>query len=247
MNDPRVHIVNTHRMERAFVRNTGVSLSRGRWLYLLDDDDYPLPGAFQALLEVTRKAPDAVHVYGAYDVEFIRDTDSRIETIRPHADGYIFPLLFGGSSIPFQASWLRRDAFVRSGGYSPLRVPADDGDLLPRIVRQGPSRYTEATIAHIRVGHASQTSSTDADAMTRMMRLSFRDLCRDPSSLSALREQTRKAPYYAGMCTHTYLRTMYNRLRERGFCEAGSRCWDALRLAAPHLLSPPFWKGFRRR
>ena len=59
MDDPRVTVLNTYRTERAVARNTGAALSRGDWLYFLDDDDYALPGAFAAMLEVAERTQAA--------------------------------------------------------------------------------------------------------------------------------------------------------------------------------------------
>jgi len=40
MDDQRVRVATTFRTERAAARNTGAALSRGQWLYFLDDDDF---------------------------------------------------------------------------------------------------------------------------------------------------------------------------------------------------------------
>ena len=117
MEDPRVRVLDTFRTERSVARNTGAALARGQWLYFLDDDDYALPGAFQALLTCAEAAPDAVHVYGAYRV--YHETDQTITTIRPALEGNAFSALVAGEAFPH-----------RQAGYAGMRFLLR-GDSIP--------------------------------------------------------------------------------------------------------------------
>ena len=116
MDDPRVTVLNTYRTERAVARNTGAALSRGDWLYFLDDDDYALPGAFAAMLEVAERT-QAAHIYGGYTI--ISGTTGQKTTYQPKLRGDISPMLIAGEGIPPQATWIRRDAFFAVGGFDP--------------------------------------------------------------------------------------------------------------------------------
>ena len=159
MEDPRVTVLNTYRTERAVARNTGAALSRGDWLYFLDDDDYALPGAFAAMLEVAERT-QAAHIYGGYTI--ISGTTGQKTTYQPKLFGDISPMLIAGEGIPPQATWIRRDAFFAVGGFDPLAVPAEDADLVRRIGLFGPIAGTPHLVAEVRVEHPDTTTTNYA-------------------------------------------------------------------------------------
>lgn len=241
--DERVRIVDTLRTERSVARNTGAALSRGTWLYFLDDDDYPLPGAFATLLALAKRNPDAVHLYGGYEI--FDEERQTAEAVRPQCEGDLFPLLFAGETFPLQASWLRRDAFFQAGCFDPLAVPAEDVDLMPRIARRGNTARTDCLVARVRVHHPG-TTTTAADRATDLFRMLPERWLQAPGTFAHLRRHTNGDPFWAGRCARQYLITGARRAKAGSYGATLSRLLLAGGLGARHFLSPPFWRGLRR-
>ena len=154
-NDPRVRVVTTHGTERSVARNTGAALSRGAWLFFLDDDDYVLPGAFAALAAVAGET-DADLVYGGYRTENSTTGESIVH--QPEVAGDVFALFFAGEMLPIPALWVRHSAFWASGGFDPLLSIAEDLDLLRRVSWGGTVSGTSFVTGVARVEHSTSTT-----------------------------------------------------------------------------------------
>lgn len=244
MDDPRVTVLNTCRTERAFARNTGVALSRGDWLYFLDDDDYALPGAFAAMLDLARQT-EAAHIYGGYRV--VDEAETTSEVIRPDVSGDIFALLVAGETLPPQASWVRREFFFRVGGFDPLMVPVEDVDLFRRIGRVGRVARTDFVVAVARVNHPDTTTTNSQRQRNQWLRSQDRCLA-GPETLPHLLRSTRADPYWRGRCARIYLGSAWRCLRQAQYGLAGGRLLALLRLSrVPSPDRREFWKGFRRK
>src|SRR5690606_27169354 len=66
-NDPRVRYIAREVPSQgrpAIVRNEGMRLARGRYLYFLDDDDHVLPGGLRALVSALEEHPEAGVAFG---------------------------------------------------------------------------------------------------------------------------------------------------------------------------------------
>ncbi len=244
MDDGRVIVLNTYRTERSVARNTGAALSQGDWLYFLDDDDYALPGAFAAMLEVAERT-QAAHIYGGYRIV---SGETGEETVhQPVLAGDIFPMLVAGEGIPPQATWIRRDAFFAVGGFDPLQVPAEDADLVRRIGLFGPIAGTTEIVANVRVDHAATTTTNYRrhhgiwlDGAEKILSL--------PETLGRVIQRTTGEPYWRGRCARVYLGSAGRNLRRRRYGLAWGRLTAALRLS--HRVKgegPEFRRGFTRK
>lgn len=240
MQDSRAKVVTTNRIERALVRNTGAALSRGEYLYFLDDDDYVLPGAFHALLATAQANPEAVHVYGAYEV--FDEATQQITPVRPAVEGFLFPLLMSGAMIPLQASWIRRDAFLKSGGYPARFVPADDAYFLHHVCRLGPTAYTDTLVTRIRVNHNNPVTLNAQREHMRWMPEHWTSMA---DTFRLVRGQTRGRPGWAGGCVRVYLKAAARALQRGSAAIMLSRLCLAGRLALPNAGKKAFWNGLR--
>lgn len=241
--DPRVRVLDTNRTERSVARNTGAALSQGQWLYFLDDDDYALPGAFAAMLAVTEAHPDAVHVYGGYEIH--NETTHQTEAIQPTLAGDLLTQFLTGELFPLQASWFRRDAFFAAGGFDPLLAVTEDVDLLRRVGFLGPTFGTTFVSAHIRVEHP-QTTTSQWETRQECWAQGIDKCLQRSETLPRLRRATRQQPYWRGRCVREYVGSARHALRRGRFGQAGSRLAAGLNLGLPHLLRPVFWKGLRK-
>jgi glycosyltransferase involved in cell wall biosynthesis len=244
MDDPRVRVVETSRTERVFARNAGAALSRGDWLYFLDDDDYALPGAFQAMLTVACAQPNAVHLYGGYRIH--NETTHAVETIRPALEGNAFAAMVAGEAFPPPASWVRRDAFFAAGGFDPLIVPGEDADLFRRLSLHGNVAGTPFIVTAARVAHP-HTSTTDTSRQHTMWQRGTEKVLDLPQTLMRLLRETNKAPYWRGRCAREYAASAFREFRRGRFAAAAGRLSAFGRLSFRNPFSPLFWLGLRRR
>lgn len=244
MDDPRVTVLNTYRTERAVARNTGAALSRGDWLYFLDDDDYALPGAFAAMLEVAERTR-AAHVYGGYRI--ISGVTCAETVYQPVLQGNILPMLVAGEGIPPQATWFRRDAFFGVGGFDPLAVPAEDADIVRRMALFGPIAGTTAIVANVRVDHAA-TTTTDYQRHFGIWQEGAEKALSMPQTLGQIQQRTADEPYWRGRCARVYFGSAVRQLRQRHFGLAWSRLTAALHLLrAAEGERSAFRRGFLRQ
>jgi glycosyltransferase involved in cell wall biosynthesis len=244
MDDPRVTVLNTYRTERSVARNTGAALSRGDWLYFLDDDDYALPGAFAAMLEVAQRT-QAAHIYGGYR---IISGETNQETVhQPVLEGDIFPMLLAGEGIPPQATWVRRDAFFQIGAFDLLAVPAEDADLVRRLSLFGPIAGTKEIVANVRVDHAG-TTTTNYQKHHGIWLRGTENVLSMPETFDRTLNRTKTEPYWRGRCARVYFGSAGRNLRQRRYGLAWGRLLAALRLCRTAKgENSEFRRGFRRK
>ncbi len=244
MDDPRVTVLDTFRTERSVARNTGAALSRGDWLYFLDDDDYALPGAFAAMLAVAQRT-HAAHVFGGYRI--ISGETNQELVHRPVLEGDIFPMLLAGEGIPPQATWVRRDAFFGIGAFDLLAVPAEDADLVRRLSLFGPIAGTTEIVANVRVDHAA-TTTTDYKNHYGIWLRGVEKVLSLPETLGRTWSRTEGEPYWRGRCARVYFGSAARNLRQRRPGLAWGRLLAALRLCRTAKgEGPEFRRGFRRK
>jgi len=118
--------------------NTGIALSRGQWIHLLNDDDYVLPGFYSQLQQSLEACPDSVgaaftgyqninekgkvvfsqNIYGDYRGVAHQDWLWKIGVSNP---------------LNMVAVVIRRETHERLGGYHPELKYTSDWELYKRI------------------------------------------------------------------------------------------------------------------
>ncbi len=133
INDPRVRCwANSSRLGAAQSRNLAVARSRGDVLMHLDADDVLLAGALRRILPLyddTALDWVAVRVDDLVDSEVIPHPHELIGVVEP---GVVAAEWLSTMLLPFHtvAFTLRRDAFLRAGGYPALMAAEDVGLVL---------------------------------------------------------------------------------------------------------------------
>lgn len=135
-------------------RNLGVQHATSPWIAFLDADDAFLPGRLQAHLAFVRQQPDVSFVGGKWEVH----REGRVEVPVPAVilrlieiegkteEAYSRQLLPESArpllclEYPFHTSSItvRRDRFLRSGGFNAMHRWGEEWDLMVRLSQHGP-------------------------------------------------------------------------------------------------------------
>jgi len=237
-----VTVVNTNRCERSAARNVGAALAKGRFLHFLDDDDYMLPGAYEALLGVAQSSA-CCWVYGGYRT--VDDQGVLVSEIRPAVGGNLFACFVAGEAIPLGASWLRRDVFYRAGWFDPNVTVTEDRDLGRRIALLGDVRGTQEIVACFRVVHRTTTTGwSEANASDRLGRERALDLY---GALARMQDSVRGNTSMRGRGCRAYVASAVVNLRAGNYLKVVSRLLLCVRLARLYAFTPEFWRGMRTR
>lgn len=151
----------------ALVRNEGIELATGRYVYFLDDDDHVLPGALEALTRALDANPHAGVAFGRVecfgtDAEILRGYRTwfdwagraarRLSTSSWLTAGTI---LFRGTLIINSVCMMRRDVARELGGYDPAIPYYEDVEFHTRGIRQFGHVFVDRPVLHYRTGRPS--------------------------------------------------------------------------------------------
>ena len=156
--------------------NKGFQHASGEIFGFLNSDDVLLPGAMRGVSQAFEQNPDCDVVMGN---GFVVDANCRrIRRIR--AAGFTVDRYFyGGATWLQQATFFRRAAFARVGGFNVISRSCWDGELVVDMVRQGARiKYLNQDLALFRIHAKSITGSrrhsemmkADADRMFSLTR-----------------------------------------------------------------------------
>ena len=241
---PYVRIIDTHKSERSFARNSGASVAQGTYIAFLDDDDWILPGALEALGQLANRYPNAAWIYGG-----IRIVDERgrvLGEINSGLTGNCFSQIMGGAWTPLQASIIQSRAFFEVGGFNPRICGTEDEDLCRRIAFRGDFASMPDVVACLSRGQTWSTSTNykRAPEDTKYSR----DLVLSEPAVFQRLWKSAKSGYWHGRILRVYLSTVSWNLKKRRFFIGLSRLAYSLAflgLSIKYLLSRDFWSGLR--
>jgi len=117
-------------------RNTGVAAVRGDWIAFLDDDDVWHPERIQNQVDALTAAPEAI---GAYTGGWYMDANGA-----PFGAGWPAPaasardMLSGAVTFPRITTLLiQRNSYLAAGGCRSEMEPAEDNELILRLLQRG--------------------------------------------------------------------------------------------------------------
>jgi hypothetical protein len=154
--DPRVRMHNIPHCGLGNARNAACSLARGRYIALMDADDVALPQRLQLEVGFMEKHPSIGLLGGG--VQWI-NAEGRALYISCHP---IDDTELRKAMVTYCPFWqptvlLRREAFVRTGGYRDAFAPAEDYDLWLRVTEHYRCANLEDVVLKYRI-HPHQVS-----------------------------------------------------------------------------------------
>jgi GT2 family glycosyltransferase len=201
--------------------NRAIELASGDWVMQLDDDDYLLPGAGEAMLEaITGARPEeAVVLFG---VDIVNADGVRSRSQRFRRQQYLEPaqalerLLRNSSFVREPAVLIRRTALEREGLFDPRVGGATDTDMWVRLfARYGVRCFPSTTCAYTIHEAAATTGMWNPDVIASLGEIFDRAAATRVVPEATLRR------WQADFVHQFILAGAYRRLRARRRTEAG--------------------------
>jgi GT2 family glycosyltransferase len=154
--DGRIKLRETPHCGLAEARNTVSFLAQGRYIAVMDADDVSMPDRLQWESTFMEGHPEIGVVGGA--IQWIDGTGKALRVdSRPTHDEEIKKVLLDHYPFCHSSLLMRRDAFVRAGGYRAAFAPAEDYDLALRMSEHCKCANLEQVVLGYRI-HATQLS-----------------------------------------------------------------------------------------
>jgi len=237
----KVTIVETQRRERCVAWNTGAAIAKGRYLNILDDDDWLYPDALKIFWELARQHPDLDWIYGG--AQFVDRKDKPIIKFRSNFNGNIFVQAMAGEWIPTQISLIKTEAFFAVDGFPPTRFNSEDKYLLRRIALVSLINGTSELVSCVRRGAGDSTVN-----MERVVPVSrfLREIVLDQEGVFLRLHDSAKEPFWKGKFTRVYLTSGIWNIHHRSILKSLSRFLFGLisiLMAGANILSKEYWKA----
>ncbi len=240
---PGVRVISTYGKERSVARNAGAAVSRGRYLNFLDDDDYLLPGALDALCRAAEKS--GAHL--AYGIARLLNENGEL-LVHHHigVQGNVFVHVMSGEWVPLSTAVILAETFFKVGGFDGRFNVVEDKDLFRKVALVHDFVRIEQTVAAI-VRDRSETTSDYSIATWRSVE-SREHILRDPRSFHRLRLSA-DTPYWRGRMVRAYLTCVICNFHRRFWAralESLAKGTAAAVLAFADVLKPEFWRAALR-
>jgi glycosyltransferase involved in cell wall biosynthesis len=117
-------------------RNVGISQARGEWLALVDDDDEWLPEKLELQYAIVKHAPPNVGLIYTW-TRALGSKGQLLYESTPDIEGSVERYIFTTNFIMSPSVMVRRQVFVRVGGFDEDLPSCQDWDMWARILGAG--------------------------------------------------------------------------------------------------------------
>jgi len=243
LKSPQIKIVNTNRCERSIAQTMGAAVGKGKYVKVLQDDDYLLPGGLKALIDLA----ESTDCYWAYGAANRVDNDNVFMSVnQPEVNGNLFAHSAVGDAFHLSASLIRRDIFFQVGGFDPTINTSEDIDLQWKVARLGEIRGTLEIVAGIRVGVWGGTT-TNWSKKTKDTRIVRERALNSAGAFTKMWNSVGGDINLRGRCCRAYLISGILNLAEFKFALALSRFIFGLLMANIFVFWPSFLRGLFSR
>ncbi|MBE0410623.1 MAG: glycosyltransferase [Anaerolineales bacterium] len=239
----RVQIINTNQRERSVARNTGAAIAKGKYLHLLDDDDWMASDSIQKFFDVS-KSNKAVWLYGV--TQLVDRQQNPLIQLKHGLNGNCFTQVMAGEWIPIQSSLIASESFFKVGGFNPLISGPEDIDLLRRVALIGDLTEIQVVVSYVSRGDLGST--TDYGSSPEASRWAREDIIDTPQVFTRMNTSAQH-PFWKGRFLRVYLTSFIWNIHRKRFCTAASRGVFGLLsflLAGFSLLSFDYWRAVLR-
>jgi glycosyltransferase involved in cell wall biosynthesis len=239
LSSPQVRVVNSHSNVND-ASNDGAKMASGKYINFLHDDDYLLPGALKALVEIA-EATGNYWVCGGYNL--IDDDGNFVSEVRPQIEGNIFALLVGGECLHLAASLVNREAFLQVGGFDLQVFGLSDIDLESQLALLSDFESIDQIVATVRVaGGKGKTHDWTSRTQQDFRRMREKAL-NSNGALARMMDSVRGDVLLRGRACRSYLFSAILNLKSFNFGAASRRLVSLLPLTSYHFILPDFWRG----
>lgn len=174
---PSTYVRHDPSLDKIANQNACIRLATGRWVHILHDDDYLLPGGVRSIIEaiVRADADERVLLFGVHvvDERGSRWRHQRFLRRRRLTPEQALRRLLGGSSfVRMPAICVRRDAYDEVGTFDGAIVNANDTDMWIRLfARFGVTTVPSTTSAYVIHSQAASEAMFDADGIEQILEL----------------------------------------------------------------------------
>jgi glycosyltransferase involved in cell wall biosynthesis len=139
-------------------RNTGVAAVRGDWIAFLDDDDIWHPEKIRSQVDALTTSPEAI---GAYTGGWYMDADAKTFGVGwPAPPASAREMLSGRVTFPRITTLLiRRSVYLAAGGCRREMEPAEDNELILRLLQAGEFTAVDRQLVGYRRHNANVTNN----------------------------------------------------------------------------------------
>ncbi|MGB3299632.1 MAG: glycosyltransferase family 2 protein [Phormidesmis sp.] len=237
-----IYVRNATNTNHSGAVNAGVEAASGEWIKLLDDDDYLADGCIEAIAQAIQLRPEAV-ICSCQAAQV--DTDGNELSVTPatgpgevfyipQADIHYGMLLevvpFG---TPAQVA-VRRDAFLRSGGWDLSMTSCDDIDSWIRVAEHGDALFINQPLAYRTVWPGGYDQK-----IALQQRLASNMLMKERIYAHIDAKHQKKLPALSNIDQYLHLHWAIVALKQK-------RPMTSLELGLPAALSPSAWKLLRQ-
>ncbi|MEO1684620.1 MAG: glycosyltransferase family 2 protein [Cyanobacteria bacterium J06631_12] len=154
--------VYTHptRINQPYIFNLAIERARGHWVHILHDDDWLLPGFYQAFQAVTESNAETGAAFCRH--RYMRNGEqrriSRLERPTPGLIENWLEKIVTFCHIQFSAVVVKRSVYEQMGGFCPRANTIADWEMWKRIAAHYPVWYEPAALMNYREHAESETS-----------------------------------------------------------------------------------------
>ncbi len=218
--------------------NAGVEQATGTWIKLVDDDDYLTPNCIEVMASTVRQRPEAVICScQATQVDAAGQELSRTPVTGPgqafyipqadiHYGMFLEVVPFG---TPIQVA-VRRDAFLKSGGWDLTMTGFDDIDSWIRVADHGDALFINQCLAYRTVWPGGYDQK-----ITLQRRLDTNILIKERIYQHVSPKHQNKLPTLKAIRQYLSLHWMIVALKQKQFP-------SALSFGIPAIFSPKAWQ-----